>query len=212
MTARTCRLSWMASVSHAPVDVDGLAPAQTDLYRVASFRCSLSLRQILSANSKLRSLCAWMPPLVRGQISPLSTRLPGVNRQFACGIPSGGEPGTRAERDSTTVWRDGILSPIRATAIRAVGACCVRGRSSTPSPSDATSACNGRLDRGARSSSILPSTLGATWSSTVSIGSSSGAGWRRATRSMQSTTAPCSSSPRSSSGSKGDSSDSPIVA
>jgi transposase len=30
MTARNCRLSWMAFVSHAPVDGDDLAPAQTD--------------------------------------------------------------------------------------------------------------------------------------------------------------------------------------
>jgi hypothetical protein len=38
---------------------------------------------ILLANSKLCSLCAWMPPLVTGQILPVLTRLPGVKFEFA---------------------------------------------------------------------------------------------------------------------------------
>ena len=45
------------------------------------------------------------------------------------------------------------------------------GRSRAPSPSNATSARNGRLDRGVHSSSIQPSTRGAMWSSTASIAS-----------------------------------------
>jgi hypothetical protein len=38
------------------------------------------------ANSKPPSLCACMSALVTGQISPLSTRLPGVKSEFANGI------------------------------------------------------------------------------------------------------------------------------
>src|SRR5690349_16019257 len=34
----------------------------------------------------MRSLCAWMPTLVSGPISPFSTRLPGVILEFANSI------------------------------------------------------------------------------------------------------------------------------
>ena len=50
----------------------------------------------------------------------------------------------------------------RATAIRAAGACCGSGRSSTPFQSDATNGRNGQRDQAVRSSSILSSTRGAT--------------------------------------------------
>jgi hypothetical protein len=101
---------WFPNKDLAPVTARGLADHQTTTlrcdmvsYHVASLNCSLSPRQILLANSEVRSLRACMLALVKGQISPLSTRLPSVKLQFANSIPPGSEPNTTAEGVSTTV-------------------------------------------------------------------------------------------------------------
>jgi hypothetical protein len=46
----------------------------------------MNMSSILLANSEMRPLCAWMPALVQGQMSPFSPRLPGVKCEFANSI------------------------------------------------------------------------------------------------------------------------------
>ena len=96
-------------------------------------------------------------------------------------------------------------SLIKAIFIPAVGACCAGGRSNTPFQSGATNARNGQLDRDVHWSLTRRSTPGATWSSAVSIGSNSGAGWPLGTRNARSIIGPWLSWLASSSGSTHDS-------
>lgn len=103
-------------------------------------------------------------------------------------------------------------SPTKATAIRAVVGCSESGRSRTPFRSDATServAPPGLVARWP--STRWPTRVGTSWSA-ASTASSSGAGWRRATRSVRPITGQWWSSRPSSSGSTPESSDGPLSA
>jgi hypothetical protein len=91
--------------------------------------------------------------------------------------------GSHALQDAAGRERAQITSsPTKVTAIRAVGAGYASGRSSTPSPSGATTVRTGLLHQVALWSLTGSSTHGPRWSSAAATGSNSGEAWRRAMR------------------------------